>query len=97
MKWLNKLNKLAKKNPSLEIMFFVDSDMMAEGEYTKQDIERIEIDYYYCDDERYLIGEDEIIEFFVNGCDYSEEEIEEQAKKAFEENKKKAIFVYLSS
>ena len=94
--FLQEILDLKKANPKMEIHFCADSDEIFEYGWTVHKITKVEINPWYCDDERILTDEDEIKEHFEN--QYDDETttcyIEEAIKKRYESEVKMAICVF---
>lgn len=102
---IEELIKLSKENPSLEIKPAVHYEVVGEdwGNWLGN-INKIEKDFIYTLDDRWIAGYDDIIENIVEHLDCDENleynEIEEIAKKEFEEKLKseqikEAILIYI--
>lgn len=78
IEFLREIVKLQEENPECEIIFFVNNETIAEeGNYTKQDIQKVEIDLVYNNGEMFYIGEDDIreeMEYELNTANSDEED-----------------------
>jgi hypothetical protein len=102
--FLREIVKLQEENPECEIIFFVNNETISEeGSYTKQDIQKVEIDLVYNNGEMFYIGEDDIreeMEYELNVTNSNDEdcidaeELDTLIDDRLEGETEKAIIVY---
>ena len=95
--FINKISTLRYADPTLEIHFLVDSDEMSEYSYSAHLITKVEIMYWYEDDERIMTDEEQIKEsMYDDEADnpISDEELDILVDRRFKKEVKRAIVAY---
>lgn len=94
--FLQDILDLKQMHPSKEIHFCVDSQEVLDEGWTAHQITKVELSSWFCDDERILVDDDVITEYFTDMADpeLSELELEVHVNNRFMSEVKMAICVY---
>lgn len=81
LEWLEKAVTLKKEYPEMDIVVLADSnELLDDCNWTLHQISFVDITYFYSKKELILIG-DEIMDYFIEDFELSEEQAEEKFNK----------------